>query len=80
MYYRKDEDQLSIEEFFMPFGGKLSRDNRWVCLAGTMPWKQIDDIYAQNMRGKLGVRVSRRESHSNPYTSKGIAITWTKKQ
>ena len=26
MYYRKDENQVSIEEFFMPFGGKLILD------------------------------------------------------
>lgn len=38
MYYRKDEDRLSNEEFFMPFGGKLCRDDRRVHLAGIMPW------------------------------------------
>ena len=54
MYYRKDEDQVSIEEFFMPFGGKLSKSNRWVRLSGIMPWEHIDDIYAQSMSEETG--------------------------
>lgn len=54
MYYRKDEDQVSIEEFFMPFGGKLSKSNRWVRLSGIMPWKQIDNIYVKSMSEETG--------------------------
>ena len=33
MYYTKDEEQLSMEEFFLPFGGRLRKDNRWAGLA-----------------------------------------------
>lgn len=54
MYNRRDESQLTIEEFFMPFGGRLNGNNRWVRLAGTMPWAHIDDIYAQNMSEDTG--------------------------
>lgn len=54
MYYRNDQDQLSMEEFSLPFGGRLLRDNRWVRLAGLMPWEYIEEIYAQNMSGETG--------------------------
>lgn len=54
MYYRSDQDQLSLEEFSLPFGGRLLRDNRWVRLAGLMPWEYIEEIYAQNMSSETG--------------------------
>lgn len=38
MYYIEDKDQLVIEDFTMPFGGELDPENRWVRLAGIMPW------------------------------------------
>ena len=52
MYYRNDQDQLSMEEFSLSFGGRLLRDNRWVRPAGLIPWEYIEEIYAQNMSGK----------------------------
>ena len=30
MYISSDVDQIPMEEFFMPFGGKLLKTNRWV--------------------------------------------------
>jgi len=33
----------------MPFGGKLRAGNRWVKLAGIMPWDFIEDVYAESM-------------------------------
>lgn len=44
MYYRNDQDQLSLEEFSLPFGGRLLRNNRWVRLAGLIPWEYIEEI------------------------------------
>ena len=38
MYYRNDQDHLSLEEFSLPLGGRLLRDNRWVRLADLSPW------------------------------------------
>ena len=38
-----------MEEFSLPFGGRLLRDNRRVRLAGLMPWEYIEEIYAQNI-------------------------------
>ena len=54
MYYREDQDQLSMEEFFLPFGGRLRKDNRWVRLGEIMPWTHIEEIYAQNMSEETG--------------------------
>ena len=54
MYYREDKDQLSIEEFFQPFGGRLQKSNRWVQLSGIMPWEQIEEIYIGTMSEETG--------------------------
>ncbi|WP_274519631.1 hypothetical protein [Caenibacillus caldisaponilyticus] len=32
--YKRSENQLILsDDFFLPFGGKLNKDNRWVKLA-----------------------------------------------
>lgn len=38
--------QLSFENFYLPFGGKLSGENRWVKLAAMIPWEQFETSYA----------------------------------
>jgi hypothetical protein len=40
-----------MDEFFLPFGGRLSADNRWVKLAKLMPWDMIEDLYAESFVG-----------------------------
>ena len=54
MYYRDNSEQLAMEEFFQPFGGRLRKDNRWVRLADILPWEYIEDIYAKNLSGETG--------------------------
>ena len=54
MYYKDDRDQLGIDEFFLPFGGKLKKDNRWVRTAGVMPWDYIEEVYLQSMSQETG--------------------------
>ena len=54
MYYQEDREQLSIEEFFQPFGGRLRKDNRWVRLAAIMPWEYIEKVYIQNLSEETG--------------------------
>ena len=49
MYYQDDREQLSMEEFFQPFGGRLRKDNRWVRLAAIMPWEYIEKVYIKIM-------------------------------
>ena len=56
MYYIEDKDQLVIEDFAMPFGGKLDPKNRWVRLAGIMPWDEIEEIYLRTMSTETGRR------------------------
>ena len=46
MYRRKHRDQLSFKDFFLPFGGQLSGENRWIRLAELIPWDELDDDYA----------------------------------
>ena len=48
MYRKQDRNQLSMDEFFLPFGGRLSADNRWVKMAELMPWDLIEDLYAES--------------------------------
>ena len=37
MYRKRDRDQIMLDDFILPFGGKLRADNRWVKLAAMMP-------------------------------------------
>ena len=54
MYYKHNSDQVYIDDFFLPFGGKLRKDNRWVQMAAMMPWSYIDEVYARNMSCETG--------------------------
>ncbi len=54
MYYQEDREQLSMEDFYLPFGGRLRKDNRWIEMAEIMPWEQIEEIYARNLSGETG--------------------------
>ena len=38
MYRREHCDQLSFKDFFLPFGGQLSGENRWIKLAELILW------------------------------------------
>jgi hypothetical protein len=46
VYRREHRHQLSFEDFFLSFGGKLSGDNRWIKLAELIPWDELEDNYA----------------------------------
>jgi len=46
--------QISIEDFIQPFGGKLSKDNRWVKMALLLPWDDMVLVYARRMSLKMG--------------------------
>lgn len=53
--YRKDKSgQLKFEDFYLPFGGKLRSDNRWVKLSKIIPWEEIEDKYADNFSEDTG--------------------------
>jgi IS5 family transposase len=54
MYRRPSPGQLSFENFYLPFGGKLSSDNRWVKLAELIPWQSVESDYAEQFSTKTG--------------------------
>ena len=52
--YRKPNDQMSIEDFILPFDGKLDKNNRWVQLATLIPWDKIEEKYASLFPENVG--------------------------
>lgn len=47
--YRHNQRQLQFEDFYLPFGGKLRSDNRWVRLAKFIPWEEFEPAYAKTL-------------------------------
>ena len=54
MYRRPSPGQLSFVDFYLPFGGHLSPDNRWVKLAEIVPWEEFEDTYAGQLSASQG--------------------------
>ena len=48
MYRKANLNQLKFEDFYLPFGGKLGSDNRWVILSKQIPWDKIEQEYSAN--------------------------------
>jgi transposase, IS5 family len=46
MYRKNNTSQFQFEDFYLPFGGKLRSDNRWVVLSKQIPWPQVEQEYA----------------------------------
>lgn len=54
MMYTKTEGQLILpDDFFLPFGGKLNKTNRWITLASLVPWERIESLYAKSFKKSL---------------------------
>ncbi len=46
--YQETQNQLTFsDDFFLPFGGKLNKENRWVLLAEMIPWGKAEEKYAK---------------------------------
>lgn len=56
--YQQTEGQIIFPgDFFLPFGGKLAEDNRWVLLPQIVPWWKVEENYAKNfIRSLKGFR------------------------
>jgi transposase, IS5 family len=54
MYRRSSPGQLSFENFYLPFGGKLSAENRWVKLTELIPWEEFEEEYAKQFSKGMG--------------------------
>ena len=48
MYKQEDKRQLSFEDFYQPFGGKLRKNNRWIILSKLIPWDEFEEKYAEH--------------------------------
>ena len=46
--YRQRLSQPEFEDFYLPFGGRLRSDNRWVRLSKLIPWDEIEEQYAKH--------------------------------
>jgi transposase, IS5 family len=55
MCRREYRDQLLFKDFFLPFGGQLSGDNRWIKLAELIPWDELENDYAAQFCKGFGV-------------------------
>ncbi len=57
LYRREHRHQLSLAAFFLPFGGQLLGDNRWIKLAEPIPWNELEDDYATHFCKGFGAPV-----------------------
>ncbi|EBK2060226.1 IS5/IS1182 family transposase, partial [Salmonella enterica subsp. enterica serovar Typhi] len=39
-----------LENFYLPFGGKLNPTNRWVQLAAIIPWDKVEEKYVSSFK------------------------------
>ena len=46
MYRKDDPNQMEFQNFYLPFGGELDSENRWVILAEQIPWQRIEQEYS----------------------------------
>jgi len=53
LYQRTESQMILPGDFFLPFGGKLAEDNRWVLLAQMIPWWKLEEKYAKNFKKSL---------------------------
>jgi len=54
MYKKAEVSQREFEDFYLPFGGKLSSDNRWVTLARMIPWDEAEVLYRDHFSKGMG--------------------------
>jgi len=56
MYKEKDRQTPYLFEELFPFGGKLDENNRWIKIAGIIPWQRLEERYVTYFsdRGRPG--------------------------
>lgn len=54
MYRKQDKSQITMDEFYIPFGDGLDANNRWVKIAKIIPWDFIEEQYARNFSDEKG--------------------------
>ena len=54
MYKRKFKQLTLVDDIYLPFGGKLNAENRWVKISNAIPWFAAEEIYANNFTASNG--------------------------
>ncbi|HLR68694.1 MAG TPA: transposase, partial [Virgibacillus sp.] len=49
MYTHNTNQLIMPDEFFLPFGGTLNPDNRWVVIASIIPWAEVESEYMKRL-------------------------------
>ena len=49
MYEHNAEQLVLPHEFFLPFGGGLNPNNRWIVLANLIPWAEVEKEYVKSL-------------------------------
>jgi hypothetical protein len=76
MYIFQSAGQLSIEQFHIPFGGKLDPGNRWVVLSDVIPWQPLEKRYAPQFNSTTGAPAkSFRMAFGALYIQQRLGIT-----
>ncbi len=52
--YKEKDETPDFEKFYLPFGGHLKGDNRWVRLATIIPWDEIEEKYKRSFSKRIG--------------------------
>lgn len=50
MYHPSCSAQPEFKNFYLPFSGKLTPNNRWVILAGQIPWELVEQLYTERLQ------------------------------
>ena len=59
MYRVPEKLQQELDSFYLPFGGRLNPQNRWVALTAIIPWEVIEKRYAKQFSSRLGAPAKR---------------------
>jgi len=49
MYKHNVNQLIMLDEFFLPFGGSLNPDNRWITMASLTPWAEVESEYKERL-------------------------------
>ena len=66
-----------LPDFYLPFGGKLDPENRWIKLAELMPWGLVELCYAESLaEGEMGApSLSGRVAYGAQIIKERLGIT-----
>lgn len=51
MYRENNTKQIDIADFYLPFGGHLDEENRWVILSKKIAWAELEEDYKKRLSG-----------------------------